>query len=97
ICANEMHSDRVTGLSPEESEAVLAEVFAILYGADNVYAHEWRVGDLILWDNVALQHGRPDFPETEERTLQRVSVGNKTALELVPNLADLLAARERPS
>ena len=27
------------------------------------YEHRWEVGDLIVWDNLALQHGRRDFPE----------------------------------
>ena len=51
------------------------------------------VGDLLLWDNVALHHGRPAFERTEARTLQRVALGNYTAVELVPNLAELLARR----
>ena len=51
---------------------------------------EWAVGDLVLWDNVALHHGRPAFDRREARTLQRVALGNYTAVELVPNLAELL-------
>jgi len=42
-----------------------------------------------------LHHGRPDFPLTEERTLQRVSLGTKTPEEIVPNLPELLARVSR--
>ena len=87
--ANEMHTDRVVGLSEDDSEALLAEVFAVLYGPDNVYEHRWIVGDLVVWDNIALHHGRVDFPETESRTLQRVCLGEKSYVELIPNIAEL--------
>ena len=90
LFANEMHTDRVLGLDEAASEALLAEVFASLYAEANCYTHRWRVGDLLLWDNIALHHGRPAFDLTERRTLQRVALGNYTATELVPNLAELL-------
>lgn len=92
VMAGEMHSDCVLGLAPDESEALLAELFSHLYAPDNVYEHQWEVGDLVIWDNLALQHGRPAFSDDEERTLQRVVLGTKSATELVPNLPELLAA-----
>ncbi len=91
INANEMHTDWVLGLDPDASEALLAEVYAVLYGDDNVYEHRWDVGDVLVWDNVALHHGRHAFPVDEPRTLQRVCLNPKTSHELVPNLAELLA------
>ncbi len=93
IFANQMHTDRVLGISDTASEALLDEVFAILYADDNCYTHHWRVGDLVLWDNIALHHGRPAWDRDEARTLQRVALGHYTAAELVPNLAELLARR----
>lgn len=93
LLANEMHTDRVLGLDEADSEAVLAEVFAVLYADDNCYTHHWRAGDLVLWDNIALQHGRPAWDRTEARTMQRVALGNYTAVELVPNLPELLGRR----
>ena len=35
------------------------QLFAILYDEANVYHHHWRQDDLVIWDNIALQHGRP--------------------------------------
>src|SRR5262249_23577415 len=86
VNANAMHTDRVLGLPPEESEALLDDVFAVLYGPQNTYEHRWRVGDVIVWDNISLHHGRHEFPVGEERTLQRVCLATKTADEMVPNL-----------
>jgi taurine dioxygenase len=92
VTANAMHSDRVAGLTEAQSEAMLAELFAHLYAPANTYALDWEVGDLAVWDNLALQHHRPDFPATEPRTMQRVCINEKSAHDLVPNMAELVAA-----
>ena len=91
VLANELHTDHVVGLPKAESDALLADLFAVLYDREHVLEHHWRVGDLVLWDNVALQHGRPVPPGVEPRTLQRVTLGRYTPGELVPDLAELLA------
>jgi taurine dioxygenase len=93
VMANDQHSLAIVGLPQSESDALLADLFAVLYDGANLYEHQWRVGDLLLWDNVALQHGRRDFPRQEARTLQRVTLGAYTPGELLPQLSQLLAAR----
>jgi alpha-ketoglutarate-dependent taurine dioxygenase len=41
----------------------------------NAYEHEWREGDLVVWDNLALQHSRRAIPLSRgERTFRRVAV-----------------------
>ena len=90
VNANAMHTDRVVGLDEEESEHLLTELFDVLYAPDNTFVLDWQLGDLAIWDNIALQHHRPDFPATEPRTMQRVCIHDKTAHELVPNMPELL-------
>ena len=41
---------------------------------DTTYVHEWTLGDLIIWDNVALAHARPPFDSNESRTLRRTPI-----------------------
>jgi taurine dioxygenase len=65
--------DRIVGKDREESEAIRARAHEFLYAPDNVYRHDWQVGDLVVWNNVALQHSRPPLPEHGERTHRRVS------------------------
>jgi taurine dioxygenase len=63
----------IHGMAFEESEALLAEIYACLYAPENIYTHEWRQNDLLLWDNRAVQHGRPSFRGSGGvRTLRRV-------------------------
>lgn len=93
VMANAMHTDSIVGLPEAESEALLADLFAVLYDESNRYEHRWSVGDLVVWDNVALQHARGDIGTGEARTLQRVTVGEYTPAELLPRLGELLAER----
>jgi len=93
VMANLMHSDSIVGLPAAESDALLRDLFAVLYDESNVMQYDWSVGDLVLWDNITVQHGRPDFAVDEPRTLQRVVLGDYTPGELVANLEQLLADR----
>jgi taurine dioxygenase len=90
INANALQTDRVVGLDEEASEALLAELFDVLYAPDNVLVLNWNVGDLVIWDNLAIQHERPDFPPVARRTMQRVCIHDKSLLDLVPNVGELL-------
>ena len=39
-----------------------------------VYRHSWRVGDLVIWDNLATMHrGRPFDDGRHRRELRRVT------------------------
>ncbi len=39
-----------------------------------IYEHDWRVGDLVMWDNRCALHARTDFDGSERRMLRRVTV-----------------------
>jgi taurine dioxygenase len=64
----------ILGLTPDENEALLAEVFAHLYEPTHVVEHEWREDDLVVWDNVAVQHARSTVAlDGPERTLRKIT------------------------
>lgn len=81
---SELQTARIDGYSPHESETLLAQLFEYLYADHNTYEHRWRNGDLVIWDNIALQHARPDMTGCVPRELQRVCVADKTFFELCP-------------
>jgi taurine dioxygenase len=63
----------IAGLDPVDGEALLAELYGYLYAPENTYVHQWAEGDLVIWDNLAVQHGRPSFSGTDGvRTLRRI-------------------------
>lgn len=84
----EMQTARIEGLSPEDSAALLRQLFDILYAPANVYRHDWRNGDLVIWDNLALQHARPDLSGATKRELLRATVAEKSIWELCPQLVE---------
>jgi alpha-ketoglutarate-dependent 2,4-dichlorophenoxyacetate dioxygenase len=41
---------------------------------EHVYAHQWRQGDVVMWDNRAMLHrGRP-WDYTRERSMVRTTI-----------------------
>lgn len=84
LYVSELQTARIGGLAEAQSEALIAALFAHLYADDNVYEHRWHNGDLVIWDNLALQHARPDLSGCVPRLLQRIVVAEKTFFELCP-------------
>ena len=51
----------VEGYSREESDALLAELWAHATQPRFVYEHVWKLGDLVMWDNRSTMHRRDPF------------------------------------
>lgn len=83
LFVTEHHVDRIEGLSEEHGARLLEELFAQLYAPERRYEHVWRRGDLVIWDNLAVQHARTRASEPSEgvRALQRVALGKIGFLE----------------
>lgn len=61
---------------------LLEEPFAYLYQDEVVYKHNWPNGDLIVWDNLAVQHGRPSITISgPPRNLRKIGLPMPTALQ----------------
>lgn len=67
-------SAQIEGLSHEESEDALNRLFEISENPEIVYEHDWRLGDLVVWDNWCSIHMRKDFPRDEPRLMRRLTV-----------------------
>lgn len=67
-------SARIIGLSKEESEAALEQLFDISEDPAIVYEHEWKLGDLVIWDNWCSIHARKDFPRDQPRLMRRLTI-----------------------
>ena len=72
IC--EQMTKEIVGCSPDDSERLLDELFDHLYDPANQWSHPWRNGDLIVWDNIAIQHARQNVrTDGPARTLRKVA------------------------
>jgi taurine dioxygenase len=67
-------SARIVGLSRQESEDALERLFDISEDPAIVYEHQWRLGDLVIWDNWCSIHARKDFPRDEPRLMRRLTI-----------------------
>jgi taurine dioxygenase len=67
----------VEGLSPAESDALLDEVWHWATRPEFAYEHEWRVGDLLLWDNRSTMHRRDPFDPNGRRVMHRTQIKGK--------------------
>jgi alpha-ketoglutarate-dependent taurine dioxygenase len=75
LFVNELMTDSIVELDERDSEELLEELWSYLDDEAVRYEHDWQVGDLIVWDNLALQHGRRDFAVGQRRSLRRFQIG----------------------
>jgi len=63
------------GIEPSDGHAFLSQLWQLAEAmVDIEYTHQWRVGDLLIWDNRLLSHARLPFNDHEPRTLRRTTV-----------------------
>ncbi|HSQ04826.1 MAG TPA: TauD/TfdA family dioxygenase, partial [Burkholderiales bacterium] len=64
----------VNGYSVADSEALLDELWAHLLDERHIVTHEWRAGDVVIWDNRCTVHRRGPFNPQSERELHATQV-----------------------
>ena len=74
------HTDRIVGIPRDESDALLQEIYTRMYHPDAIYVHRWEPRDLVIWDNLTVQHARPE-PNAQPRTLRRFHVSESDLTE----------------
>ncbi len=63
-----------------EGDVLLREVIAHCTDETNAYFHEWRYGDMLLWDNWRTLHCATGVPDEETRVMQRTTISGDYAL-----------------
>jgi taurine dioxygenase len=64
----------IDGMDTPTGLALLAEVYECATRDQFVYAHDWRVGDLVLWDNGFTMHRRTPFDPAARRLMKRMTL-----------------------
>jgi len=64
----------IDGLPLAESEALLDELWAHANLPELEWHNEWRVGDLVLWDNRCTMHRRDPFDASSRRVMHRTQI-----------------------
>jgi taurine dioxygenase len=74
VYVNRLMTVKILDMPEDESTDLLNKLFDHSEKKEFVYEHEWRLGDLLLWDNRCSTHARTDFPSTERRLMLRTTV-----------------------
>jgi alpha-ketoglutarate-dependent taurine dioxygenase len=75
LFVNEAHTSHLVGLPPAEAQALLGELCRHLVRPEFLYTHHWRAGDLLMWDNCAVQHKATfDYALPLRRLMHRTTV-----------------------
>lgn len=74
LFVNRHMTRQIVGMAEAEADALLEEIYGLIEDPKFLYAHKWRKGDLVVWDNRCVQHGRSDFDPNERRLLRRFAI-----------------------
>jgi taurine dioxygenase len=68
----------VQGLEVAESEALLDALWAHATQPRFAMCHQWKVGDLLMWNNLSVLHRRDPFDPNSRRVMHRTQIkGNE--------------------
>jgi alpha-ketoglutarate-dependent 2,4-dichlorophenoxyacetate dioxygenase len=69
------HASHIVGWPVDEGRALLEELAELAAQPHNIYSHEWRVGDLVIWDNRCTLHRGTSFDDLQyRRDLRRTTI-----------------------
>jgi taurine dioxygenase len=75
LFVNEGHAVEILDLPEEEGRELLDMLCRHVTKPEFVYRHRWRIGDLLMWDNVATQHiAEFDYALPQRRYLMRTTL-----------------------
>jgi len=74
LYVNEGFTAAIMGLPPVESDALLAELYAVSARPEFTYRHRWRSGDLVFWDNRCVTHQATWYDPAALRHLHRTTI-----------------------
>jgi alpha-ketoglutarate-dependent 2,4-dichlorophenoxyacetate dioxygenase len=78
------HASHVVGWPIADGRLLLLDLNAHATQPEFVYRHEWRVGDLVIWDNRCTMHRGRAHDESQPRDLRRA-----TTLDVASTLAEV--------
>jgi alpha-ketoglutarate-dependent taurine dioxygenase len=67
-------ASHVVGMEVEEGQALLAELLARSTSPDRIYRHEWKVGDMVIWDNRGVLHRACPYDPMSPRDMHRTTL-----------------------
>ena len=64
----------IAGMPLQESESLLDEIWSDATRDELTWYNQWRVGDLVMWDNRCTMHRRDPFDAGDRRIMHRTQI-----------------------
>jgi taurine dioxygenase len=75
LFVNEGFTMAIKGLDKYESDALLLRLYEHSVKPEFVYAHKWRKGDIVMWDNRCTMHRATSYDaDKHDRTMHRTTI-----------------------
>lgn len=69
------HCSHVVGWPVEKGRALVRELTGFCVRPGHIYSHEWRAGDVVIWDNRSVLHRGPTaYDPAQRRVMHRATV-----------------------
>jgi alpha-ketoglutarate-dependent 2,4-dichlorophenoxyacetate dioxygenase len=73
------HAGAILGMPMPEARILLKDLTEHATQPKFVYVHQWRVGDLVMWDNRQMMHRVRRYDESQPRDMRRTTVAGNAA------------------
>jgi taurine dioxygenase len=74
LFVNGNYVSQIDGWTEDESAPLLEYLYGVVGRPEHTYRHQWRDGDLVIWDNRCTQHAVVADTAGAERVLHRVTI-----------------------
>ena len=75
LFVNEGFTMSIKGMDQDKSDALLQRLYEHSSREEFIYAHKWRVGDIVMWDNRCTMHRATSYDaEKYARTMHRTTI-----------------------
>lgn len=74
-------ADHIVGMDAEESRKLLDELLEHSTTSERIYRHEWKVGDMVIWDNRGVLHRACPYPTDSPRDMHRTTLSGDEAIQ----------------
>jgi alpha-ketoglutarate-dependent taurine dioxygenase len=91
------HAYRIPGMEDGEAQELLDELLDFACQPPRTYFHDWRPGDVFMWDNRCALHAARPYDYGEPRILRHTRIAGEPESELAATGRDERAAGFQPS
>ena len=77
VFINPVYTIQIEGISKDESDALLFELYIHMAKEKYVYRHKWQSDMLIMWDNRTVIHMAEGGYDGHERLLHRITIAGE--------------------